>query len=99
MAAANFDVEYDASMLEYVSYKAGSAIDGSMAMGNKTNDGLFKFAFITLSSITDGGEMLSVSFKIKKVGSSNVKITATSCTDSSQQKVPCNTAPATVTGK
>ncbi len=88
VAAADFLVEYDASVLEYVETKQIYKLDGGYVMGNSVAPGSVKAAVVTLDPPLDGGDLFSVSFKILKEckKGSEVKLSNTSCCDPDYKK-------------
>lgn|GEM_PF-4616252 len=83
LAAADLVLEYDSTVLEYVSTNKIYEFESGYVSGNSPEAGNVKVAIVTLDYPTKGGDLFSVSFKILKKckSGSNVKVSCTSCCD------------------
>ncbi len=83
VAAADFLIEYDSNVLEYVETKQIYAFKDGYITGNSVSAGVVKAAIVTLTPPTDGGDLFSINFKLLKEfkEGSEVKIKCTSCCD------------------
>ncbi len=64
LAAADFDIKFDSSVLTYESYKSGNAAAGTFNDGGVTETGKFRFTMVTLSELQNAGELFTVTFKV-----------------------------------
>lgn len=107
IAAASFDLTYDAKTFTYVSHEYGNAFEGGMTVGNDLGDsesdgnGLFKYVFITADGTKNGGEMFNVSFKTNEsveVGKKfEFKLNCYECTDKDLNELEVNDVTVTAT--
>ena len=89
IAAADFLIEFDADILQYVETKQIYKFQGGYIEGNDIDTGVAKVAMVTLDPPVNGGDIFSVSFKILsecKEGS-EIKVSALSCCDENYEKI------------
>lgn len=88
VAAADFTLQYDKNLLEYVSTKQLYKLQSGYIVGESPVAGIVNTAIVTLDYPTEGGNLFSVSFKILKdcKEGSNVGLSCSSCCDNDFKK-------------
>ena len=84
IAAADFDVGFDETVLEYVSYQKGNAVGGGINNGACTAEGNFHFTMATLDEVQEAGELFIVTFKVRDdapEGKTPLTLACTTCCD------------------
>ena len=101
IAAADFEIDFDTSVLEYVGFKQVKMFENGFVTGNLTDSKVVKVAYVTLAPANDGGELFSVQFKIKKDCKKGTKlgIKYTECCDLEHNRFELDCKTATVFSK
>lgn len=84
IAAADFDVGFDETVLEYVSYQKGNVVAGGINNGACTKKGNFHFTMATLTEVEEAGELFVVTFKVREdapEGATPLTLACTTCCD------------------
>jgi hypothetical protein len=74
VAGGQFELHYDGDLVEAVNVVRGSFVDGKIFLNNLEKKAKVNFAWAGSASGTSGGEICTVTFKLKKPGKTDLKI-------------------------
>ena len=74
MALGNFMIDFDETMLELISYEIGDLLSGSNPIVNESykDTGKMYINFMGLNNITDGGNVITLKFKVSEDAADDV---------------------------